>query len=88
MVKQYTLDPAYTGNSIISWYEDGKCVRSTVVAEHYLPGYLDVLEKEGYVRAYNEAFYLAKFQEAKEEYEMAQAMLDLARKHALIVPKE
>lgn len=88
MVKQYTVDPAYDRNNIISCYEDGKCVRSMVVAEYYLPGYVASLENEGYVRAYNEAFYLAKFQEAKEEYEMAQALLNLARKHPLMTSKE
>lgn len=83
MVKQYITKPAYTGNTTVVLYENCKEINSRIVSDYSLYGYLERLEEEGYERAYDEAYYLAKFKETEEAYYQAKEDLERARAHPL-----
>lgn len=84
MIKQYTVDVAYTGNSHIKKYIDGKLVSEFIVSDYNLGGYQDALEDDGFERAYDVDEALEEVDEAYERYQDALKWYDFAKQHALI----
>lgn len=65
-ILQYTLEKAYSGNTRINMYKDGKLVNSIIESDWALSGYLNCLEDEGYEKAYDVEVYRKYWEEAKE----------------------
>lgn len=84
MVKQYTIEPAYTGNSKVNLYEDGTCVKQFIISNYQIPVYSDWAEMCGYEEAYDEDYYLEKYRAAEQAYQEAISDLSYARDHRLI----
>lgn len=84
MIRQYTIEPAYTGSSRIDLYEDGKRVKQFIICDWEIPSYAKWAEQLGYERAFDEDLYLEKYRIAEEAYRGAIADLEYAREHRLI----
>lgn len=84
MVKQYTIEPAYSRNDKITTYVDGVNNGYTIMSEWETPGYCERLEEEGFTRAYDLDKLREKVIEAKEAYELAQRILADASKSPLL----
>lgn len=88
--KQYVIQKAYTGNSKILQYVNGKYETGTIIADYEIHGYISSLENMGYERAYYEKEFLARIKnlekelkEAKEWYRNVQdSFLDLSEEEA------
>jgi hypothetical protein len=77
--KQYVIQRAYTGNSKILRYVNGKYEDDDIITDYNLHGYVSALENMGYERAYYEKEFLARIKnlekelkEAKEWYQNVQ----------------
>ena len=84
MIKQYTIEPAYTGNSQLNLYEDGKCVKQFIFSDWEMGAYINWAEACDYERAYDEELYLEKYRLAEQAYQEAIADLAYAIDHRLI----
>lgn len=84
IIKQYTVDVAYTGNSCIKKYINGKCVSEFIISDYNIPAYQDVLEADGFEKAYDVDEATAEVNKAYEEYQQALEWLEIAKKHALV----
>ena len=71
MKKQYVIQKAYTGNSRILQYVNGKYETGTIIADYKICGYVSALENMGYERAYYEREFLARIKNLEEELRMA-----------------
>jgi hypothetical protein len=88
--KQYVIQRAYTGNSKILRYVNGKYEDGDIITDYNLPGYVSALENMGYERAYYEKEFLARIRnlekelkEAKEWYQNVQGcFLNLSEEEA------
>ena len=69
MVKQYTVRYAYAGNTAFDKYEDGRRVGTRVVSDWEVDCYRNILEQNGYTRAYDMDALKRELDEAKEKYE-------------------
>lgn len=78
-VKQYVTKDAYTGNTEISIYEDGKLVSSTIENDYNVDGYTNALKNMGYERAYDVDEWENKFREIEEEYKWIKEMYEKAK---------
>lgn len=74
MKKQYVIKEAYTANSRILQYVDGKYETSTIVADYEVSGYVSALENMGYKRAYYEKEFLARIRNLEEALKDAKEM--------------
>ena len=70
-ILQYTLEEAYSGNTQINCYKDGKKINEHIVSNWALEGYLNCLDNEGYELAYDVDAYRKAWEEAKREEEIA-----------------
>ena len=70
-ILQYTLEEAYSGNTQINCYKDGKKVDEHIVSDWVLPGLLNCLENEGYEKAYDIEEYRKVWEKAKESERIA-----------------
>lgn len=86
-MKQYTIKPAYTGNSKIDLYENGKLVSTTIDNDYNLGGHINAIEDMGYERAYDVDEAEKKMLDAKQKYEWALEEYEYAKAHALIKSK-
>ena len=68
---QYTIEEAYTDNVSVYKFKDGKKIDYNIVSWYALEGYVELLENEGYERAYDVDTYKQKWEEAKEIEEEA-----------------
>ena len=84
MIKQYTVDVAYTGNSRIKKYIDGKCVSEFIVADYNLGGHQEALAYDGFERAYDVDEAMEEVDEAYRRYQEALEWYDFAKQHALV----
>lgn len=90
MKKQYVIQKAYTGNSRILQYVNGKYEGGIIIADYEIHGYVSALENMGYERAYYEKEFIARIKnlekelrEAKEWYQNVQGcFLDLSKEEA------
>lgn len=71
MKKQYVIQKAYTGNSRILQYVNGKYETGTIIADYEICGYVSALENMGYERAYYEKEFKARIKNLEKELEMA-----------------
>lgn len=85
MPKQYITKPAYTGNTMVVLYENGRKVNSKIISDWALSGYLDRIEDEGYEKAFDEDYYLREYEKAKEALDQAIQNLEMARAHPLYI---
>ena len=69
--KQYVIQKAYTGNSRILQYVNGKYETGTIIADYEICGYVSALENMGYERAYYEKEFLARIKNLEDELRMA-----------------
>lgn len=81
---QYTIEEAYTGNTSVCKFKDGKNVDYDIVSNYALEGYLECLENEGYKRAYDVDSYKQKWEEAKALEEKAHTAYINALCHPLV----
>ena len=84
MVKQYTVEEAYTDNDKVSRYTDGKLEYYEVMSYWETQGYCKALESEGYTNAYDMSKAKEKLETAKQEYEDALEFYNMAKANALI----
>lgn len=84
MIKQYTVDIAYTGNCRVEKYIDGKCIGKTIITDYNLSGYKTALEEDGFERAYDVDEAMAEVDEAHRRYQEALEWYDFAKKYALV----
>ena len=76
-VLQFTIEEAYTGNTMVTKYKDGHKIGEDIVSNWTFPGYLECLLNEGYEHAYDVETYKRDWEEAKEfEREAHRAYLD------------
>lgn len=69
--KQYVIQKAYTGNSRILQYVNGKYETGTILADYEICGYVSALKNVGYEEAYYEKEFLARIKNLEKELEMA-----------------
>ena len=84
MTKQYTVEPAYTGNDKVTKYVDGKKISYEVMSYWETEGYCDALESEGYTKAYDLDKLRENVEKAKDELRWAKQAYDEAVPFALI----
>lgn len=84
MVKQYTIEVAYSSNTRVNMYEDGILTNYEIISDWNLLGYLDRIEDEGYEKAYDIRKYKNALKEAEERYNMNKEALERAMKNPLI----
>ena len=84
MIKQYTIEEAYTGNFCIKQYIDGKCIHKTIINDYDSLGYQMALEDDGFEQAIDTDKAREDMERAKEAYEDAVEWYEYAKKHALI----
>ena len=84
MIKQYTVEEAYTGNDKVSRYTDGKLEYYEVMSYWETQSYCKALESEGYTNAYDMSKAKEKLETAKQEYEDALEFYNMAKANALI----
>lgn len=82
---QYTLEEAYSGNTEILQFKNGKLISKAIESDWALEGYLNCLKNEGYERAYNVDEYSKRWEEAKRAEAHAHALYLEALMHPLIV---
>ncbi len=87
-MKQYVTCFAYTGNTEISFYENGTKMGSVILDDYDVGGYIQCLESQGYVRAFDVQRAQEEVAKAKEEYEFALSELERAKAAPLIVLRE
>ena len=80
---QYIVKPAYTGNSSVITYTDGKIQDKAIIADYQVDGYVEALENLGYSRAYVVSYYEKKLKEAEEDLMYARQAYELAMQHPL-----
>lgn len=85
MVKQYTVEEAYTDNDKVSRYVDGKLEYYEVMSNWVTEGYCSALESMGYTKAYNVKKAEEILNEAKEAYDYALEYYETAKENALIL---
>lgn len=68
-------------------YVDGKIGQEIIVSSYQTDGYCSCLGDQGYVRAYNVEEYEEAVKEAKEAYDNALELLEIAKKSPLIINK-
>lgn len=83
-VKQYVTKDAYTGNTEINIYEDGKLVSSTIESDYNVDGYTNALENMGYKRAYDVEEWENKLKEIEEEYKWVKEMYEKAKSNPVL----
>ena len=88
MIKQYTVEEAYTGNVCIKKYIDGKCIHETIINDYDFPGYQMALEDDGFEQAIDTDKAREDMGRAKETYEDAVEWYEYAKKHALVKGNE
>lgn len=71
MIKQYTVENAYTDNERVSRYIDGKLEFYEVMSYWEVEGYCSALESMGYTKAYDVEKYKKELDAAEEEYNWA-----------------
>jgi len=85
MIKQYTLEPAYIGNTTVKRYINGVCNGfGDIIADYGLSTYIGLLENEGYTQAYIVSDYEKKVEEAKENLRIAMEDLEMAKANPLV----
>ena len=84
-MKQYIVEWAYTGNSHVLLFEDGKLKSHFIEADYDLGGYINHIESQGYKKAYFAPKYEAEMQKAKEDYEFAIQEYEKAKQTPLIL---
>lgn len=67
MKKQYTTSVAYTSNTKIRCYHDGKLYSTTILSDWEVQGYCERLEEEGYTEAFNREEILKKISDIEED---------------------
>lgn len=75
MEKRYFYKQAYTANTVIFMYVDGKLTGTDIINDYDLDEYTRRLMNEGYTYGYppEEVEYLREcYEDAKEAYEIAQ----------------
>lgn len=82
-MKQYTVEPAYTGNVRVEKFIDGRCVDYQIINDYALLGYKTALEHDGYERAYDVKAAEALMREKYAEYQEALKWYKYASAHAL-----
>ena len=87
MIKQYTVDVAYTGNSHVRKYIDGKCISDVIIADYNLSGYQMALELDGFEHAFDLDEAKAEMDKAAEAYDEATKWYIFAKEHALVKEK-
>ena len=87
MIKQYTVETAYTGNSKVTKYIDGKCIDYNIISDYNLPGYTLALAYDGFEQAFDVDKAKAEMDEALEAYEEAVKWYNFAKEHALVKEK-
>lgn len=83
MIKQYTVEKAYTGNVRVKKYIDGKCIHETIINDYDLLGYQMAIENDGFEQAIDADKAREDMERAKEAYEDAVERYEYAKKHAL-----
>ena len=84
-MKQYTIEAAYTYNSKIKLYNDGKLLLYEIISNYNLNGYCEAIENQGYELAYDVDLYKEILEDAKREYENAEKEYQKAILHPLIL---
>ena len=87
MIKQYTVQPAYTGNDKVTTYIDGISTGYSIMSYWETQGYCNHLEEDGYTKAYDLDELLEEIISAKEAYELAQRRYDEAVPYRLVKPE-
>ena len=75
MEKRYFYKQAYLSNTEIFMYIDGKLMKTDIINDYNLDGYIHRLQNEGYAYGYppEEVVHLRQnYEDAKEAYEIAQ----------------
>lgn len=88
IVNQYTVSEAYSYNSTITKYQNGKKEWCDVVSWHELDGYTNALSTMGITRAYDINEYAKKLIEAKRDLKIAEEEYEKAKKHMIYGQKE
>lgn len=83
VVKQYTIETAYTGNYRITTYENGERIKSGIVFWYEVDGYKTALEEMGYTRAFDVNYYYNKYKEEELDFLEAKRQYEYAQKHPL-----
>ena len=82
-MKQYVLNPAYSGNTHVTMIVDGKIMDASIVANYEFPGFLAALKNMGYEKGYFVPQYAAKMREAEKALKDAQEEYDEALNHPI-----
>lgn len=85
MVKQYTVEEAYTDNDKVSRYVDGKLEYFEVMSYWETEGYCSALESMGYTKAYDVKKAEEILNDAKKTYDYALEYYEKAKKNALVL---
>lgn len=67
VIKQYTVEDAYSRNDKITTYENGVPKGYIILSDWETPGYEARLQEEGYTKAYNREELAKKVMELEEE---------------------
>ena len=81
---QYITKTAYTGNTSVELWKDGKRMDHTIMADYQVEGYILAIEAQGYQRAYDVDYFIRKYEEAHDNYIRAQDALRLAQTYPLV----
>ena len=81
---QYITKTAYTGNTSVELWKDGKRMDHTIMADYQVEGYILAIEAQGYERAYDVDYFKRKYEEARDNYIRAQGALNLAERYPLV----
>ena len=81
--KQYVVLPAYSGNSELLLYVDGKLKSQEIIADYALDAHTSILENMRYTRAYYIPACERRLEKAYAAYREAMEELERARPYAL-----
>lgn len=85
-MKQYVTCFAYTGNTEISFYENGTKTGSVILDDYNVEGYVSCLQAQGYTEAFDVKKAQEEVDRAKEDYESALSWLERAKSAPLLSP--